>query len=221
LILDRDHHLGLPVLRLVTLCIHAIATTPAGLVKLIRSYPLTRIGLPLFCGRSAPALAFSRPAQRSLSLRPACSPGLHETLCTGGFSGFIASTTAPIVTGRNDPVPGWDSHPLLSNAFSRRTHFLANFPIDDDSTTTFSKCMCEYRKRGFDHMPPTIFEDALTRPDLFHWFGVAESDFDAWLTALPLRVHPGLVTSGDALVGEIALRARPYLDRWLPEKATM
>jgi hypothetical protein len=70
-------------------------------------------------------------------------------------------------------------------------------------------------------MPPTIFEDALTRPDLFHWFGVAESDFDAWLTALPLRVHPGLVTSGDALVGEIALRARPYLDRWLPEKATM
>jgi hypothetical protein len=131
LILDRDHHLGLPVLRLVTLCIHAIATTPAGLVKLIRSYPLTRIGLPLFCGRSAPALAFSRPAQRSLSLRPACSPGLHETLCTRGFSGFIASTTAPIVTGRNDPVPGWDLHPLLSNAFSRRTHFLANFTVAD------------------------------------------------------------------------------------------
>ena len=43
-------------------------------------------------------------------------------------------------------------------------------------------------------MPPTIFEDALTRPDLFHWFGVAEPKFDVWLNALPLRVHPGLVS---------------------------
>ena len=30
--------------------------------------------LPRFCGGSAPALAVSRPAQRSLTLRPACSP---------------------------------------------------------------------------------------------------------------------------------------------------
>lgn len=43
-------------------------------------------------------------------------------------------------------------------------------------------------------MPPTIFEDASTRPDLFNWFGVAEAEFDVWLTALPLRVHPGLVS---------------------------
>src|SRR5215469_681556 len=42
-------------------------------------------------------------------------------------------------------------------------------------------------------MLPTIYEDALKRPDLFHWFGVAEAEFEAWLTALPLRVHPGLV----------------------------
>lgn len=42
-------------------------------------------------------------------------------------------------------------------------------------------------------MPPTIFEDGLARPDLFLWFGVNESDFDKWLTELPLRVHPGLV----------------------------
>jgi hypothetical protein len=28
---------------------------------------------------------------------------------------------------------------------------------------------------------------------LFHWFGVSEPDFEAWLEALPLLVHPGLV----------------------------
>ena len=38
--------------------------------------------------------------------------GLHAcqvafaTLYTGGFSGFVASTAAPIATGRSDPVPG-------------------------------------------------------------------------------------------------------------------
>ncbi len=42
-------------------------------------------------------------------------------------------------------------------------------------------------------MPPTIFEDAAVRPDLFHWFGVAEDEFEVWLAALPLRVHPGVV----------------------------
>jgi hypothetical protein len=53
--------------------------------------------------------------------------GLHAcqvafaTLYTGGFSGFVASTAAPIATGRSDPVPGWDLHPLLTSAFSRRT----------------------------------------------------------------------------------------------------
>jgi len=42
-------------------------------------------------------------------------------------------------------------------------------------------------------MLPTIYDDALERPDLFHWFGIAEAEFENWLTALPLRVHPGLV----------------------------
>lgn len=43
-------------------------------------------------------------------------------------------------------------------------------------------------------MPLTIYEDALTRPDLFRWYGVVESEFEAWLAALPLRIHPGLVS---------------------------
>jgi len=43
------------------------------------------------------------------------------TLYTGGFSAFVTSTTAPIATGWSDPVPGWDSHPLLTSDFPRRT----------------------------------------------------------------------------------------------------
>jgi hypothetical protein len=42
-------------------------------------------------------------------------------------------------------------------------------------------------------MLATIYEDALAHPALFHWFGVSEPDFEAWLEELPLRVHPGLV----------------------------
>ena len=76
---------GLPVLRLVPVCIHAIANTPAGLVRPIRSYSLTNVGLPSFLGGSAPALPVSGPAQRLLTLRPACSPSrrrdpLHQRL---------------------------------------------------------------------------------------------------------------------------------------------
>jgi hypothetical protein len=43
-------------------------------------------------------------------------------------------------------------------------------------------------------MLSTIYEDALMRPELFHWYGGVESEFEAWLHALQLRVHPGLVS---------------------------
>ena len=43
-------------------------------------------------------------------------------------------------------------------------------------------------------MPSSIYDDHLARPDLFHWFGIAEPDFDRWLRALPFRVHPSLVS---------------------------
>ena len=45
---------------------------------------------------------------------------------TGGSSGFVSSTTAPIATGPSAPVPGWDLHPLLTNAFSRRVFVLTS-----------------------------------------------------------------------------------------------
>ena len=44
--------------------------------------------------------------QRSLTLRPARSPSRLATLCTRGFSSFVASTAALIATGWSEPVPG-------------------------------------------------------------------------------------------------------------------
>lgn len=43
-------------------------------------------------------------------------------------------------------------------------------------------------------MQISIFEDAAERPELFHWFGIAELDFDQWLRALPMLIHPGLAS---------------------------
>ena len=53
----------------------------------------------------------------------ACSAFTHVTACmlarspkatsySGGFSGFVTFTAAPIATGWSDPVPGRDLHPL-------------------------------------------------------------------------------------------------------------
>ena len=88
------------------LCLHAVANTPAGLMEFVRSYDSISFGLPRNRGGSAPALVFSRPAQRLLTLRPARSPSRLATLCTRGFSSFVASTAALIATGWSEPVPG-------------------------------------------------------------------------------------------------------------------
>jgi hypothetical protein len=48
--------------------------------KLVRSYDPINCGLPRNRGGSAPASTFSRPAQRSLTLRPACSPSRQSDL---------------------------------------------------------------------------------------------------------------------------------------------
>src|ERR1700681_1370395 len=55
------------------LCLHAVANTPAGLMEFVRSYDSTIFGLHRNRGGSAPALRFSRPAPRLLTLRPARS----------------------------------------------------------------------------------------------------------------------------------------------------
>jgi len=86
--------------------LHAVANTPAGLMEFVRSYHSISFGLPRNRGGSAPALVFSRPAQRSLTLRPARSPSRLATLCTRGFSSLVAFTAALIATGWSEPVPG-------------------------------------------------------------------------------------------------------------------
>src|SRR6202166_2658375 len=48
---------------------------------------------------------------RVTTCRLAKSP--YATLYTGGFSGFVASTAAPIATGWSDPVPGRVFHPAV------------------------------------------------------------------------------------------------------------
>lgn len=80
-------------------CMHAVATTPAEPQGAFLAHFPRDGSLPRNYGGSASALRFSRPARRSLALRPAYSPSHMMTLYTGGFSRFVASTAAPIATG--------------------------------------------------------------------------------------------------------------------------
>jgi hypothetical protein len=88
----------------------------------------------LFAHTVASAAAFPEPKAGRLLHYPFRGPlsvhsryGRHAhpvaiaTLFTEGFSGFVTSTAAPIVTGRNEPAPGRDFHPLWTSAFPRRT----------------------------------------------------------------------------------------------------
>src|SRR5207344_113120 len=99
------------------LCVHAIALTPAGSMELVRSSISIASGLPRVTVRSAPAIVFSRPAQRSLTLWPARSRILLATLSTESSDSFVASAAASIATGWSEPVPGRELHPLKSSAF--------------------------------------------------------------------------------------------------------
>src|ERR1700723_1423638 len=116
LIPTADHRLGFPCC--VWSPMHACCCHYPGRVdEPVRSYCCIDFGLPHIPGGSAPASPFSRPARHSHDY------GLHArrvacaTLYTGGFSRFVASTTAPIATGWSEPVPGWEFHPLLTSAF--------------------------------------------------------------------------------------------------------
>ena len=58
------------------------------------------------------------------------------TLYIEGFSGFVTSTAASIVTGRNEPVPGVGIEP-------RRAHWVRN------DSVTFPRAPLQSRKVGF------------------------------------------------------------------------
>src|SRR6266567_1320343 len=86
-------------------------------MKLVRSTISIASGLPRVTVRSAPAIVFSGPAQRSLTLRPARSRSRQATLYTESSDSFVASAAASIATGWSKPVPGREFHPLKSSAF--------------------------------------------------------------------------------------------------------
>ena len=99
------------------LCLHAIAITPAGPTEFVRSSVSIVSGLPCEKVRSAPAIVFSGPAQRSLTLWPARSPSRLATLYIESSDSFVASAAVSIATGWSEPVPGRELHPLKSSAF--------------------------------------------------------------------------------------------------------
>ena len=91
--------LGLPVLRRISLYIHAVASTPAG--------PLDA-RVAGFFQRRRPSPAIRRVGSRisffrgllsvHCALRPAYSRGRLATLYTGGFGDFVTYVTAPVAT---------------------------------------------------------------------------------------------------------------------------
>src|SRR6266404_120505 len=108
---------------MVPFCLHAVANTPAGRMEFVRSYDSLRFGLPHNRGGSAPALVFSRPAQRSLTLRPACSPSrhsdpLHQRLQQSRCLHCCSDCYRVERTSSRAGLP-----PLWTTAFSRRTRF--------------------------------------------------------------------------------------------------
>src|SRR5260370_26806984 len=80
----------------------------------VRSYSPTGVSLPRVLGGSAPGSAVSGPARCLLPIT-ACrlAKSRKATLCFRWFSGFVTSTTAPIATGRSEPVPGRDFQPAV------------------------------------------------------------------------------------------------------------
>ena len=91
---------------------------------------------------SACTSSFSRPAQRSLALRPAHSRRhLYVTCYTEGFSHFVTSMTAPIASGWSACRVGLapTGKRRLSTAHARSTHCLKGEPVSDSNpkrTTT-------------------------------------------------------------------------------------
>src|SRR5271169_2967986 len=117
---------GFPVLRSISVYRHAVVITPVARWALIargtaysNRFPVpSGCGLPHPSARSASTLVVSRPAQRSLALRPVGSPSRQSDPSvskapTVSFPPRVAS----IATGRSDPVAGWELHPLETNTF--------------------------------------------------------------------------------------------------------
>ena len=113
---------GLPVLRPSSSSLRATATTPAEPVGACVAHFPTGGSLPRLRGGSASAVHVSRPAQRSLALRPAGSlsrPRRPVTSKCFSRSRYLLHPLRLLPAGATGA--GRDSHPLKDGAFSRRT----------------------------------------------------------------------------------------------------
>jgi hypothetical protein len=103
-------------------------STPAGQMEFVRSYNSIRFGLPSNRDGSAPALRFSRPAQRLRMLWPACSPSrlcdpLHRRLQRLRCLCHCFDCYRVERTSSRAGIP-----PLWTTTFSRRTGLAGNTP---------------------------------------------------------------------------------------------
>ncbi len=114
------------MLRLVYVCMHAVATTPAGPWVLDRSCGIARssptmAAFPVHQAGRLPHYSFrgllSVHSRYGLHARQIalCDPFLE------GSDGFVTFAAAPIATGWSDPVAGREFHPLKTSALARRT----------------------------------------------------------------------------------------------------
>jgi hypothetical protein len=145
-------------------CLHAVANTPAGLMELVRSYDSISFGLPRNRGGSAPALVFSRPAQRLLTLRPARSPSrhcdlLHQRLqqshclhcCSDCYR--VERTSSRGVYSRCGPPP-------FHGAPDKRT---CAYPVDSTSPKGWGRARCA--RTILDHCT-SLESSSMTRPSI-------------------------------------------------------
>jgi hypothetical protein len=129
---NRDRRWGFPccVWSPVSACRRQYPGRIAGIVR--SSSPID-CGLPRTYGGSAPALFFSRPAQRSLSLQPACLPSRLERPSTPEAS---AASLPPLLLrllpGGADQFPGGTT--AVDQRLSRRTKYLNNVVEQDHRT---------------------------------------------------------------------------------------
>ena len=119
---DTRHRLEVSRVASISFCRHAVAITPAGPRRGIGRSPDSprRRPSPSFAG-SAPAFAFSRPARRSLTLRPACSRSRYNDPFHRRLRQVRYLLCRSDCYRLERPVAGWELHPLKNDTFSRRT----------------------------------------------------------------------------------------------------
>jgi hypothetical protein len=95
---------------------HAIAITPAGSMKLVRSSRFIDCGLPLCDSQVGSCNYFFGACSAFTHVMAARSPSRQAALSIESSDSFVASA-ASIATGWSEPVPGRELHPLKSSAF--------------------------------------------------------------------------------------------------------